>query len=48
MAQLKTKGEFYDEQQEKHDAYLKNGFRLERTRRTRDGLTIRRYSKRDE
>lgn len=41
---LKLKGEHIDEQQEKHEAYLKAGFKLKETRRNKD--TIRRvYTK---
>ena len=45
MAKLKTKGEHYDQQQEKHDAYLAKGFKLVATRRNKQGITRRIYKK---
>ena len=43
MGKLKIKDEYKDEQQEKHEAYLKAGFKLNRTRKIKDGLVIRTY-----
>ena len=44
MPKLKTKGENYDQQQEKHNAYLGAGFKLKESR-WKNGLKIRKYEK---
>jgi len=41
---IDTKNEFKDEQQEKHKAYLKAGFKLESTRKNKDTI-IRKYER---
>ena len=44
MNKLNTSSEHYEEQQEKHDAYLKAGFKLKSTRQNKD-LAVRKYTK---
>ena len=45
MGKLKTKGEFPDYQQKKHDAFVKAGFKLVKTKRSKDGMVRRVYKK---
>ena len=45
MAKLNIKGEHKDQQQEKHDAYLRAGFKLKESRKTKNGIKIRKYQK---
>ena len=45
MKKLKIKNEIKDQQQEKHDAYIKAGFKLKSTKRDKDGTVRRTYTK---
>ena len=37
--------EYYDQQKEKHNAYIKAGFKLTSQRENKDGTIIRKYEK---
>lgn len=43
MKKLKIRGEHEDQQQEKHKAYLSEGFKLKSTRKNKDGVVRRKY-----